>query len=79
MNRAGNLIRKRARAQSTGYIVTLYDTSHPDSVFDPNGGRWVTVCEEHHTVCNHTSIETALRFTATPELWCEACGDEVAP
>lgn len=70
-------IRQQRRARSTGHLVTLFDTAAPENVFDSNGGRWVTVCETHHTLCNHEKLRLAQSFAATPEQWCEDCQREL--
>ena len=39
---------------------------------DPAGGKYVAVCQTHHTVCNGTSIQKLRSFLKIPE-FCEAC------
>jgi len=69
-------IRKNRR---TGTRVALIDTSAPECVFDSAGGRWVTLCTVHGSLCNHRTRKTAESFVAYPESFCEQCaGDEHA-
>lgn len=68
----GNYVRQDRVSRLTGTRVTIYDTQHPDNIFDPAGGRWVTVCEDHHTLCNHATLAQA-RGHATVVDWCEPC------
>ncbi len=65
-------IRESRKRHATGTVVTLYDTNHPDNIFDPAGGRWVVVCEDHGAICNFDTIAMA-RFHAPCVEWCEEC------
>lgn len=69
-------LRSSHRSRVTGTPMEVYDTSHPDNVFDPDGGRWVTYCVEHGTICNHETLALA-RWHAPSGDWCEECRDEV--
>jgi hypothetical protein len=40
--------------------------------FDPAGGRFVTLCETHHTVLNSRTWQLAIDATHYPD-WCEDC------
>jgi hypothetical protein len=71
-------LRKRSRARSSGAVVELFDTAQPENVFDPDGGRWVTICE-HGSLVNHRSLTTARDFMSAPECWCEVCEVLAAP
>lgn len=42
------------------------------SHMDPSGGQWVTICDEHGTVCNHRNRTLAYAHLVGAE-WCEAC------
>lgn len=64
------------RARSTGTVVGLYDTTKT-SQFDPDGGRWATLCEDHSSIVNHETRKTAERFMSAPEEWCEECSEIV--
>ena len=68
--------RQSTKARSSGAVVDIYDTSHPHNVFDPEGGRWVTICE-HGSLVNHETLATARYFAPSPESWCEECADIV--
>ena len=65
-------LRQTTKARSTGTEVEVYDTDDPLSVFDPEGGRWVTICE-HGSLVNHETLATARSFASAPEVWCEEC------
>src|SRR5689334_5854945 len=56
--------------------VILFDTEMTNG-FDTAGGRWVTFCDKHSTVCNHTSKRNAIAHLKCAD-WCEACcaGDQ---
>lgn len=69
---AAGYIRYERRSRLTGTLVRVYDTQHPENVFDPEGGRYVASCEEHGTLCNFRSL-TAARAHAPVVDWCEAC------
>lgn len=63
-----------------GHVAILFDTQFTNQ-FDEAGGRWVTLCDEHSTVCNHGSERQARRHLVCAD-WCEACcagyGSELA-
>lgn len=59
------------RARSTGTLVGLYRAA--EAQLDTDGGPWVTVCEEHGCLVNHTSRRLAVRHLPYPAGWCEAC------
>jgi hypothetical protein len=71
-------LRQRTTARSTGTAVEIYDTTHPENVFDPDGGRWVTICQ-HGSLVNHPTLATARSFASAPEVWCEACHERTQP
>lgn len=66
---------KRSRSRRTGTTVVLFDTTKTDE-FDPEGGRWVTICEEHSTVCNHETRKLAEYHMPVVD-WCEECQDNL--
>lgn len=70
-------MRERRTARATGTGVALYDTSHPSNVFDPSGGRWVTICE-HGRLCNHRTLTLARHHMAAPDGWCDECAKQEA-
>lgn len=67
-NYAGVLQARRSRA--TGTVVTIYLAE--EAGLDPAGGDYVTVCEDHGTLCNHQSL-TLARAHAPYVEWCEEC------
>ena len=67
-------LRQSTTARSSGAVVELYDTEDPLSVFDPEGGRWVTICS-HGLLVNHETLATARLFASAPETWCEECAE----
>lgn len=64
-----------SRCKFTGHQYGLYDGIAAG--LDTDAGRWQTVCEDHGTICSHTSIHTARRFMASGD-WCEVCMAEVS-
>lgn len=77
----GKLVRKSRIARSTGTKVELIDADHPDcSDFDSaEGGRWVTICEDHGGCVQHDVYRNARTFLAHPEDWCEGCQEIETP
>lgn len=61
----------RARSRKTGTVVVVVDTRAAPWL-DPEGGRWVTLCDEHNTVCNHDTRALAMAHAPTVD-WCEDC------
>lgn len=53
--------------------ATIYDTSMPENVFDPCGGRWVVVCEPHGSLVNVDTLRVALEVADDKPLFCVAC------
>lgn len=66
---AGLVAQRRCR--KTGRLVGLYNAEQAG--LDPEGGPWVTVCEEHGILCNHRSLALAYHHMTDPEGWCELC------
>lgn len=58
-------------ARSMGTLVGLYRAS--EAKLDPDGGEYVTICEEHGTLCNHRTYSIALDALPSPESWCDEC------
>lgn len=56
----------------TGETIELHDAEAQGSMFDAAGGRWVTYCTAHHTLCNHRTRKLAESHMTVPE-WCEEC------
>lgn len=76
----------RSKARSTGTHVVLVDRGPDDDErHDDLAGywnRWETICDEHGTVCSHSTLALARSFCAAPEEWCEDCmalNDEEVP
>ena len=53
-----------------GSWAVIYKAAEAD--LDPSGGPWVCVCEEHHTLCNFTSLKKAREHLPYVD-WCEEC------
>ncbi len=55
-------------------------TKDPVSVYHGEqsgmGEGWVTVCEKHGSICEHTTLAGALHQMAVPE-WCAQCQPEI--
>lgn len=56
------------RNRRTGTMVTAEPS---ESV----PGGWVTICEAHGSVCEHSSRSAAVEWMSDPFTWCEGCGD----
>jgi hypothetical protein len=65
-------VRQKCRNRITKSTIFIFDTKAAENEFDPQGGRWVTFCDEHKTLCNHGSLRLAKSHAAVPD-WCEAC------
>lgn len=72
MKQKGRYLRIRRKSRTTGTIVCLWDSHAPGSYLDSDGGRWVTTCEDHGTVCNHRTYALAISHLPAVE-WCEEC------
>lgn len=66
-------IRQQRHCRKTGVMVSIYDARHPDSVFDRDGGRWVTFCEDHGRLVNHDTLRLARSHAADSTGWCGVC------
>lgn len=71
MDRAG--CRQLCRSRKTGTMVGIYNAD--EAGLDSDEGRypWVTVCEDHGTLVNHSTLRDA-RWHAPSVDWCEDCG-----
>ena len=65
--------RARARSRTTGTTIVLIDTHAEPQWLDSDGGRWATVCDEHSTVVNHTTLALARQWLHGAAEWCEEC------
>ncbi len=64
------LIRTARNPILKGDWVSIYRAT--EAGLDPGGGKYVTVCEKHGTLCNHQTLKLAnLHLRAVD--WCEAC------
>jgi hypothetical protein len=68
-------LREQRTNPRTGQKVGLYD-GEPAGM-DTAGGRWQTVCEEHGSICSHSTKRVARTFLAAPWEWCELCAEEL--
>lgn len=60
----------------TGETIELHDAEVEGCMFDPSGGRWITYCVAHGTLCNHRTKALASAGMTVPE-WCEECMERV--
>jgi hypothetical protein len=68
---AGLVVRRRSR--DTGHLYGIYRADQAG--LDTSGGPWVTICEDHNTICNHPTLDEA-RYQAPSGDWCDACRRE---
>lgn len=68
-NLAGCVVQRKSR--ETGLLVGLYNAEQAG--MDPEAGPWVTVCEEHGQLVNHSTLKLAMWHLADPKGWCEVC------
>ena len=61
----------RAFGPGAGHIATIFDSSMPENVFDPAGGRWVLVCEAHSQLVNVSTLQAASDFANELSSWCD--------
>jgi len=54
----------------TGAQISIYHAEQAG--LDSDGGRWVSICENHGDLCNHDSLRLAKAHAAIPE-WCTSC------
>lgn len=63
---------QRRQTKDTGVTVSVYEAAKGGYCTD--GGPYVTICEEHSTICNHDTLKLALAHAPYCE-WCEECMD----
>jgi len=63
------IVRKNQRTGSEIEVCTAESEN-----CDPDGGKWVTICWTHGTICNHETKATAIGWAAYPDEWCEDVG-----
>ncbi|NTX44847.1 hypothetical protein HT749_15680 [Burkholderia cepacia] len=68
---------EQRRSRITGHVVGLYNAKQAG--MDPDSGAWATVCEEHASICNHSTLALARAHLGDPTTWCEACRAELGP
>ena len=61
---------QRRKSKKYGVLVSIYEAEKAG--FDPDGGPFVTFCEEHGSLCNHETLRLALDHAPHCE-WCEDC------
>lgn len=59
---------KRCRASGTSITVCRAE----DEGFDPEDGKWVTICNTHATICHHDTKVLADRASTFPD-FCDEC------
>lgn len=64
-------LREQRRNRETGTTVSLYNAR--EAGLDPDGGDWVTVCEDHGNLVNHQTRKMGSYQMADPAGWCYAC------
>jgi hypothetical protein len=65
---SGELERRQNRI--TGTVVSVYDAEQGG--FDPEGGKYAVVCEQHSTIVNVGTLRLATQTLAFPD-FCEEC------
>jgi hypothetical protein len=68
-NDCAGYVASRRNAITGGWLV-IYRAE--EAGLDPSGGQWVTSCECHGTLCNHSSLPKARDSMKSPD-FCEAC------
>jgi hypothetical protein len=65
----------RTHSRRCGVLVVLLDLRGPGcwAGSEDDGGRWMTVCDEHGAVCQHRSRRLAEGHLGHPDGWCEEC------
>ena len=59
--------------RKTKATITVYKAS--EASLDPEGGPYVTVCEQHGCLVNHESRRLARDWMTEPEAWCADCAE----
>lgn len=57
--------------KATGARVTV--TTAELAGLDPEGGPWITLCEDHGSVCNHATRALRDQHARDSSEWCEGC------
>lgn len=61
---------RTTRNRRTGTRITVGRADVLDA--DADGGPWVTICDDHGSICNHDTLALARAHASHPE-WCEDC------
>ncbi len=61
------------KAQSTGLLVGVYNSTQAGLDAAVGACAWSTVCEVHSTIIGHATRRWALDWASVPEQWCEGC------
>lgn len=65
-------IRQASFARSSGTLISVVEAEAQG--FDPeDGGRWMTICEDHGSNVQHDTLAAARSWASCPEGWCEEC------
>jgi hypothetical protein len=62
----------QSRSRASGAVIGIYHAEQ--AALDPEGGPWVTVCEDHGCLCNHETLALAKQHAGWPE-WCADCSE----
>jgi hypothetical protein len=63
------------RRRRNGAVVGVYNCHQSGMETDP-ATPWASVCEDHNTICCHSSLKLALYHAVEPDGWCEPCRGE---
>jgi len=70
------------RNRRTGTLVVVVDdrtgTWTSDSLDPVVNAPWLTICDDHATICCHSSRKLATSHAAFSEGWCEQCMEVVS-
>jgi hypothetical protein len=66
---------QRRRTRSTGTTVEVLDLrTYPTPPSDEaDGGRWLTICDEHGGNVQHETRALAISWASDPATWCDGC------
>jgi hypothetical protein len=54
-------------------LASVTDNRNPDSIFDPDGGRWTIYCEQHGGLVNVATLADAQFLARHTEGFCDVC------
>ena len=61
------------KSRKSGMTITLYHAE--EAHLDPEGGPYVTVCEQHGNLVNHDTYALARDWMTDPTGWCPDCAE----